>query len=111
MTFVEPAGRIGYLGFGSSVNLSNMIIRNDRADCHLILQKNGVSFNNREILILGQNCYRDNSGYIRQSSPIIQIFPDGTFTTNDESKAATVSKLGLGHYRITGVLGYIAESV
>ncbi|PHM49842.1 NgrE [Xenorhabdus miraniensis] len=56
-----------------------------------------------------RNAVRDNSGYLRPSSPIIQIHPDGTFTTNDESEGATVTKLGLGHYQITGVLGYNAD--
>ncbi|MDX7989148.1 hypothetical protein FE392_17835, partial [Xenorhabdus sp. 12] len=44
-----------------------------------------------------------------KSSPIIQIFPDGTFTTNDESEGATVTKLGTGHYQIGGILGYNAD--
>ncbi|PHM60678.1 hypothetical protein Xsto_03742 [Xenorhabdus stockiae] len=61
------------------------------------------------MLSLGQNCHQDGSGYIRPSSPIIEIFPSGKFTTNDESEGATVSKLGLGHYQVTGVLGYNAD--
>ncbi|OTA20462.1 NgrE [Xenorhabdus beddingii] len=68
-----------------------------------------LHYSGQPVLILNRNCYRDNSGYIRQSSPIIQIHPDGTFTTNDESEGATVTKLGLGHYRITGVLGYNSD--
>ncbi|MCG3461054.1 hypothetical protein L7G72_04145 [Xenorhabdus bovienii] len=51
----------------------------------------------------------DGSGYYKKSSPIIQIYPDGTFTTNDESEGATVTKLGLGHYKISGILGYNAD--
>ncbi|PHM71422.1 pyocin knob domain-containing protein [Xenorhabdus sp. KJ12.1] len=55
------------------------------------------------------NTHVDNGGIIRKASPIIKIFPLGKFTTNDESEGATVSKLGLGHYQITGVLGYNAD--
>ncbi|MDX8001254.1 hypothetical protein FE394_19265 [Xenorhabdus sp. Reich] len=62
-----------------------------------------------EALSLGANCWSDNTGYIRKSSPIIQISPDGTFTTNDESEGATVTKLGTGHYQIANVLGYNAD--
>ncbi|MDE9483745.1 hypothetical protein [Xenorhabdus bovienii] len=51
----------------------------------------------------------DGSGYYKKSSPIIQIYPDGTFTTNDESEGATVTKLGLGHYKISGILGYNSD--
>ncbi|WP_422645976.1 hypothetical protein, partial [Xenorhabdus innexi] len=62
-----------------------------------------------QFLILGANCYRDDSGYIRQGSPILQIHPDGNFTTNDESEGATVTKRATGHYQVTGVLGYNAD--
>ncbi|WP_416777609.1 pyocin knob domain-containing protein [Xenorhabdus budapestensis] len=51
----------------------------------------------------------DGNGFIKKSSPIIQIYPDGEFITNDESEGATVSKLGTGHYQVTGVLGYNAD--
>ncbi|MEQ1977058.1 hypothetical protein ABLA76_14760, partial [Xenorhabdus sp. SGI240] len=56
-----------------------------------------------------KNAWKDGSGYLRTSSPIIQIYPDGTFITNDESEGATVTKLGTGHYQISGVLGYNAD--
>uniref|UniRef100_UPI000C048814 phage tail fiber protein n=1 Tax=Xenorhabdus kozodoii TaxID=351676 RepID=UPI000C048814 len=64
---------------------------------------------NGTVMSLGQNCHSDGGGFIRLSSPIIQIHPDGSFTTNDESEGATVSKLGIGHYQVTGVLGYNAD--
>ncbi|WP_175486192.1 hypothetical protein [Xenorhabdus japonica] len=64
---------------------------------------------NGTLLSLGANCWRDNNGFIKQGSPILQIYPDGTFTTNDESEGATVTKLGIGHYRVFGVLGYNAD--
>ncbi|OTA14157.1 hypothetical protein Xbed_03727 [Xenorhabdus beddingii] len=70
---------------------------------------NGSTFNNITPVWHYGNTVRDGSGYLRPSSPIIQIFPDGTFITNDESEGATVSRLGLGHYRITGVLGYNSD--
>ncbi|WP_156979657.1 phage tail fiber protein [Xenorhabdus doucetiae] len=55
------------------------------------------------------NTTKDGNGFLRASSPIIQIHPDGTFTTNDESEGATVAKLGTGHYQVSGVLGYNAD--
>ncbi|MDC9605606.1 hypothetical protein [Xenorhabdus griffiniae] len=60
-------------------------------------------------LSLGGNCWVDGGGFIKTASPIIQIHPDGKFTTNDESEGATVTKLGIGHYQISGVLGYNAD--
>ncbi|WP_458259807.1 phage tail fiber protein [Proteus mirabilis] len=32
--------------------------------------------------------------------------PEGTFTTNDESEGATVTRVGQGEYLIEGVLGF-----
>ncbi|WP_275323082.1 hypothetical protein [Xenorhabdus bovienii] len=62
-----------------------------------------------QFLILGGNTTFDGNGFIKKSSPIIQIHPDGTFTTNDESEGATVTKLGLGHYKLSGILGYNSD--
>lgn len=62
-----------------------------------------------QFLILGTNTTTDNSGYIRKASPIIQIYPEGQFETNDESEGATVTKLGLGHYKLSGILGYNSD--
>ncbi|WP_275368577.1 phage tail protein [Xenorhabdus bovienii] len=45
-------------------------------------------------------------GYLRQASPIIQIHPDGTFTTNDESEGATAERISEGIYLIKGVSGF-----
>ncbi|WP_275365439.1 hypothetical protein [Xenorhabdus bovienii] len=64
---------------------------------------------NGTLLSLGTNCWRDGNGFIKQGSPIIQIYPEGQFETNDESEGATVTKLGLGHYKISGILGYNAD--
>ncbi|MDE9557769.1 hypothetical protein KKJ06_20725 [Xenorhabdus bovienii] len=58
---------------------------------------------------MGTNTTTDNSGYIRKASPIIQIHPEGQFETNDESEGATVTKLGLGHYKLSGILGYNSD--
>lgn len=53
--------------------------------------------------------YADGSGYVKKSSPIIQILPDGNYETNDESAGAEVSRTGTGQYHITGILGYNSD--
>ncbi|MDE9545120.1 pyocin knob domain-containing protein, partial [Xenorhabdus bovienii] len=55
------------------------------------------------------NATFDNNGFLKKTSPIIQIYPEGQFETNDESEGATVTKLGLGHYKLSGILGYNAD--
>ncbi|MEK9495024.1 phage tail protein, partial [Photorhabdus sp. P32] len=56
------------------------------------------------------NAKPDTNGFLKQSSPIVEIYPDGTFKTNDESKEATVKRLSEGVYFITGVLGFNADA-
>ncbi|MER0476757.1 hypothetical protein KHU04_20040, partial [Morganella morganii] len=53
--------------------------------------------------------YVDGSGYLKKSSPIILVYPGGTFDTNDESEGAEVSRTGTGQYHITGILGYNSD--
>nr|WP_243464987.1 phage tail protein [Photorhabdus temperata] len=48
----------------------------------------------------------DANGFLKKSSPIVEIHPDGTFTTNDESEGAEITKEGIGIYRISNISGY-----
>ena len=52
----------------------------------------------------------DPQGFIKKASPVININPDGTFTTNDESEGATVTRVAQGEYLIEGVLGFNADA-
>ncbi|MCO8052556.1 hypothetical protein NI531_17690 [Proteus penneri] len=52
----------------------------------------------------------DSNGFYKRASPIININPDGTFTTNDESEGATVTRIAQGAYLIKGVLGFNADA-
>ncbi|MCL8627815.1 hypothetical protein NAB41_10190 [Proteus mirabilis] len=56
------------------------------------------------------NTTTDPQGFIKKASPIININPDGTFITNDESEGATVTRVGQGEYLIEGVLGFNADA-
>ncbi|WP_395597359.1 hypothetical protein [Morganella morganii] len=51
----------------------------------------------------------DGNGFIKRSSPIIQIYPDDNYDTNDESEGAEVRRTGTGQYHITGILGYNSD--
>ncbi|MDF7255731.1 hypothetical protein NFF66_13035 [Proteus mirabilis] len=57
-----------------------------------------------------KNTTTDPQGFIKKASPIIDINPDGTFTTNDESEGATVTRVAQGEYLIEGVLGFNADA-
>ncbi|WP_368916357.1 hypothetical protein [Proteus mirabilis] len=62
-----------------------------------------------EILHTG-NAKPDSNGFYKKASPIIDINPDGTFTTNDESEGATVTRVAQGEYLIEGVLGFNSDA-
>ncbi|EMO6565206.1 hypothetical protein KC970_02175 [Proteus mirabilis] len=56
------------------------------------------------------NTTTDPQGFIKKASPIIDINPDGTFTTNDESEGAAVTRVAQGEYLIEGVLGFNSDA-
>ncbi|WP_256125345.1 tail fiber protein [Photorhabdus luminescens] len=55
------------------------------------------------------NASPDANGFLKTASPVIEIYPDGTFSTNEESEGAEVIKEGNGAYRILNILGYNAD--
>ncbi|MCD4631853.1 hypothetical protein LOS07_06785 [Proteus mirabilis] len=57
-----------------------------------------------------KNTTVDSNGFVKKASPIIDINPDGTFTTNDESEGATVTRVAQGEYLIEGVLGFNSDA-
>lgn len=55
-----------------------------------------------------QNTAVDGNGFIKRASPVIHIKHNG-YSTNAESRGATVAKLGVGEYEIRGILGYNSD--
>ncbi|CBJ81940.1 hypothetical protein XBJ2_1530004 [Xenorhabdus bovienii str. Jollieti] len=56
--------------------------------------------------ILGVNTFMDANGNFKLSSSIINLWSDGKFETNNESKGATVERISEGIYLIKGVKGF-----
>nr|WP_242452283.1 phage tail protein [Morganella morganii] len=56
-----------------------------------------------------KNTIVDGGGFLKVSSPIIQIHSDGSFDTNDESAGAEARRTDTGQYHITGILGYNSD--
>lgn len=65
---------------------------------------------NQNTLWGSRNTTVDANGFIKQASPIVKIFNDGTFETNDESEGASVARESTGVYFITGVLGMNSDA-
>ncbi|EMM9641622.1 hypothetical protein NTP67_08295 [Providencia rettgeri] len=55
------------------------------------------------------NTTKDAQGNLRAASPIIKVFADH-IETNDESEGVTLEKLGVGRYKIKGVLGMNSDA-
>ncbi|BET97822.1 phage tail fiber protein [Xenorhabdus taiwanensis] len=55
------------------------------------------------------NAKPDNNGFLKTYSPIIEIYPDGTYITNNESEGATVTRINIGYYKVSGILGYNSD--
>ncbi|MFS1583755.1 MAG: hypothetical protein ACL7AY_14020 [Candidatus Arsenophonus phytopathogenicus] len=51
----------------------------------------------------------DSNGFVKKASPIIKIYANGNFETNEESEGATVHRLDTGKYLVSEILGYNAD--
>ncbi|HGJ5883652.1 hypothetical protein, partial [Arsenophonus sp.] len=60
-------------------------------------------------ILTSANTTYDSNGFVRKASPIIKIYPNGNFETNEESEGATVQRIDTGKYLISGVMGYNAD--
>lgn len=58
-----------------------------------------------------ENTTVDSNGFLKTASPIVKVFKDGSFETNEQSKGATVARVSTGVYKISGVLGLNSEAV
>ncbi len=56
------------------------------------------------------NTTRGADGALKVASPVIKIFADGRAETNDESEGATATRVDVGQYLITGVLGMNSDA-
>lgn len=60
--------------------------------------------------LTSKNTTIDTNGFVKNASPIVNIFGDGRFTTNDESDGVTVKKVGVGEYIVDGCIGLNADA-
>ena len=62
----------------------------------------GSGWTHSRILYDDKNTVVDSNGFIKQASPVVKIFTDGKYETNDESEGVTVTRLDVGQYLIEG---------
>ncbi|EHQ1749720.1 phage tail protein [Salmonella enterica subsp. enterica serovar Hartford] len=56
------------------------------------------------------NTVVDGNGFIKQASPVVRIFSDGGYETNDESEGVIVTRIQTGEYLIEGCTGLNADA-
>ncbi|ENK7138187.1 phage tail protein [Enterobacter roggenkampii] len=67
-----------------------------------ISETNLITSTNGRTLWDTKNTAVDSNGFIKQASPVVKIFTDGKYETNDESEGVTVTRLDVGQYLIEG---------
>ena len=85
---------------GSASNAVKLFARN------IVLDNAGnATFGNPVTIRHSGNTTVASDGTLKAASPIVNIFDDGAFETNEESNGAQVERVSAGVYRITNVLG------
>ena len=57
------------------------------------------------------NSTLDTNGFLKTASPIVKVFKDGSFETNEQSAGATVERVSIGVYKVSGVIGLNSEAL
>lgn len=60
--------------------------------------------------LTNKNTITDTGGFIKAASPVVNIYANGQYETNDESEGVSVIRQGLGEYLITGCLGLNSDA-
>jgi hypothetical protein len=56
------------------------------------------------------NTTRASDGTLKAASPVVKLFSDGTYLTNDESVGCTVTRLAIGEYLVEGCEGLNSDA-
>lgn len=69
----------------------------------------GSSWSYHEAYTTG-NTTRASDGTLKAASPVVNVFSDGSYQTNDESDGCTVTRLGIGEYLVEGCEGLNSDA-
>jgi hypothetical protein len=56
------------------------------------------------------NTTKASDGTLKAASPVVKVFSDGSYQTNDESDGCTVTRLGIGEYLVEGCEGLNSDA-
>ncbi|MCK7355789.1 phage tail protein [Enterobacter roggenkampii] len=69
----------------------------------------GSSWSYHEAYTTG-NTTRASDGTLKAASPVVNVFSDGSYQTNDESDGCTVTRLAIGEYLVEGCEGLNSDA-
>ena len=104
LTISEQDGAVGNWTQIAFSILGNSAPKIRRRNANPALLSNWYDF-----LVKDLNATVDVNGFYKQASPIIKLKGDGSFETNEEAVGATVERLNVGVYKISGVLGFNSD--
>ncbi|NHB87222.1 phage tail protein [Photorhabdus tasmaniensis] len=107
LQYYEGAARTAYVGFPGDGSQDFDICNEKRYGRLTIGDK--LKYNGNPIAIFNDNCIADTNGNIRISSPVVSIYPDGTYALTREAEGVTVERIDTGKYRISGCDGFAKD--
>lgn len=72
---------------------------------------NGTLTDAFKICAIGKTVTVDVNGFVKQASPIVRLFNDGTSSANEEAEGVTSSRVSVGLYEVKGSLGLNSDGV
>ncbi|HFG2913838.1 TPA: phage tail protein, partial [Enterobacter hormaechei] len=63
---------------------------------HILGGSASTGWTHSRILYDDKNTVVDSNGFIKQASPVVKVFSNGKYETNDESEGVTVTRLDIG---------------
>ncbi|QXF33534.1 phage tail protein [Photorhabdus luminescens] len=106
--FFEGGKRTAYIGVPGD-GLQDFDICNEKRYGRLTIGGDKLQYNGNPIAILNNNCIADTNGNLKVSSPVVSIYPDGTYELTREAEGMTVERIETGKYRISGCNGFAKD--
>nr|WP_257394046.1 phage tail protein [Enterobacter hormaechei] len=69
-----------------------------------------VGFSTTHTIYSTQNTTKASDGTLKAASPVVKLFADGSFETNDESEGCSVTRMKAGEYLIEGCMGMNSDA-
>ncbi|OWO84626.1 phage tail protein [Photorhabdus luminescens] len=107
LQFYEGATRTAFVGFPTGGS-SDFDICNEKKYGRLTVGEK-LRYNGNPIAVFNDNCIVDANGNLKVSSPVVSIYPDGTYELTREAEGMTVERIDIGKYRIGGCNGFAKD--